>query len=338
MTLLYEDGRQGEINLITSQDNIIHLGNIDFENLTVNLKPKTVAAGEKAPSLGETTAPFGDLYLQGNTLTISTRSIGITEQSGTEYLDFGSNVVIGSTVISGTRLLAFQDQLKTTGLTDVTITGIEDGNVLEWNQDTSKCIHAPFSLDPADLDVSKKNIGELYDVEPNSYVEGMMWQYSPSADKWTSLNPNDLDLDYPKARTFSVNSGTAAENPTGTVRYSSSLIIPLFIASLTAPPRSILLPSNNSFLISADVTSSSSFSLRLFSIVLLTPNNCPSFVIFCVNLLPVFFANFLFSAIAVRLLSRMRFSNSCLAAISFFPFSFINWFSSSSRYSTRPVL
>ena len=225
MTLLYEDGRQGEINLIASQDNIIHLGNIDFENLTVNLKPKTVAAGEKAPSLGETTAPFGDLYLQGNTLTISTRSIGITEQSGTEYLDFGSNVVIGSTVISGTRLLAFQDQLKTTGLTDVTITGIEDGNVLEWNQDTSKWIHAPFSLDPADLDVSKKNIGELYDVEPNSYVEGMMWQYSPSADKWTSLNPCDLDLDYPKARTFSVNSGTAAENPTGTVRYSSSRII-----------------------------------------------------------------------------------------------------------------
>ena len=225
MTLLYEDGRQGEINLIASQDNIIHLGNIDFENLTVNLKPKTVAAGEKAPSLGETTAPFGDLYLQGNTLTISTRSIGITEQSGTEYLDFGSNVVIGSTVISGTRLLAFQDQLKTTGLTDVTITGIEDGNVLEWNQDTSKWIHAPFSLDPADLDVSKKNIGELYDVEPNSYVEGMMWQYSPSADKWTSLNPSDLDLDYPKARTFSVNSGTAAENPTGTVRYSSSRII-----------------------------------------------------------------------------------------------------------------
>ena len=225
MTLLYEDGRQGEINLIASQDNIIHLGNIDFENLTVNLKPKTVAAGEKAPSLGETTAPFGDLYLQGNTLTISTRSIGITEQSGTEYLDFGANVVIGSTVVSGTRLLAFQDQLKTTGLTDVTITGIEDGNVLEWNQDTSKWIHAPFSLDPADLDVSKKNIGELYDVEPNSYVEGMMWQYSPSADKWTSLNPSDLDLDYPKARTFSVNSGTAAENPTGTVRYSSSRII-----------------------------------------------------------------------------------------------------------------
>lgn len=225
MTLLYEDGRQGEINLIASQDNIIHLGNIDFENLTVNLKPKTVAAGEKAPSLGETTAPFGDLYLQGNTLTISTRSIGITEQSGTEYLDFGANVVIGSTVVSGTRLLAFQDQLKTTGLTDVNITGIEDGNVLEWNQDTAKWIHAPFSLDPADLDMSKKNIGELYDVEPNSYTEGMMWQYSPSADKWTSLNPNDLDLDYPKARTFSVNSGTAAENPTGTVRYSSSRII-----------------------------------------------------------------------------------------------------------------
>ena len=52
MTLLYDDGRQGEVNLIASRDSIVHLGNVDFENLTVNLKPKTVAAGEKAVGLG----------------------------------------------------------------------------------------------------------------------------------------------------------------------------------------------------------------------------------------------------------------------------------------------
>ena len=156
MTLLYDDGRQGEINLIASQDNIIHLGDIDFENLTVNLKPKTVGAGEKAASLGETTAPFGDLYLQGNTLTISTKSISITELSGTEYLDFGSNVVIGSTVISGTRLLAFQDQLKTTGLTDVTISGVEDGNILKWDTSVGRWTEAQFELDPAILNISLK--------------------------------------------------------------------------------------------------------------------------------------------------------------------------------------
>ena len=225
MTLLYEDGRQGEINLIASQDNIVHLGNVDFENLTVNLKPKVVGAGEKAPSLGETTAPFGDLYLQGNTLTISTRSIGIKDMSGVEYLDFGSNVVIGSTVISGDTLLAFQDQLKTTELTDVAIAGVEDGNIIEWNADTSKWVQADFSLDPAILDISQKNIAELNDVAPNTYIEGMMWQYSPSANAWASLNPSDLDLDFPKAKTFSVNSGTSAEHPTGTVRYTSSRTI-----------------------------------------------------------------------------------------------------------------
>ena len=166
MTLLYDDGRQGEINLIASQDSIIHLGDIDFENLTVNLKPKIVGPGEKATSLGETTAPFGDLYLQGNTLTISTKSISITEQFGTEYLDFGSNVVIGSTVISGTRLLAFQDQLNTSTLTDVTISGIEDGNILKWDTSTDRWTQAEFELDPAFLDLSQKNIGEFYDVEP----------------------------------------------------------------------------------------------------------------------------------------------------------------------------
>ena len=36
MTLLYDDGRQGEINLIASQDSIIHLGDIDFENTSQN--------------------------------------------------------------------------------------------------------------------------------------------------------------------------------------------------------------------------------------------------------------------------------------------------------------
>jgi hypothetical protein len=232
MTLLYDDGRQGEINLIASHDSIIHLGDIDFENLTVNLKPKTVGAGEKAVSLGETTAPFGDLYLQGNTLTISTKSISITELSGTEYLDFGSNVVIGSTVISGTRLLAFQDQLKTTGLTDVTISGVEDGNILKWDTSTGKWADAPFELDPALLDLSQKNIGELYDVEPQAYTEGMMFQYSPSADAWASINASDLELDYPKAKTFSVNSGTSAENPTGTVRYSASRTIQILAGTV----------------------------------------------------------------------------------------------------------
>ena len=229
MTLLYDDGRQGEINLIASQDSIIHLGNIDFENLTVNLKPKTVGAGEKAVSLGETTAPFGDLYLQGNTLTISTRSISITELSGTEYLDFGSNVVIGSTVISGTRLLAFQDQLKTTGLTDVTISGVEDGNILKWDTSTGRWADAPFELDPAFLDLSKKNIGELYDVEPQAYTEGMMFQYSPSANAWKGILTPDLDLDAVKTfGSLGILSGTAAEAAAGTaaeVRYTASRTI-----------------------------------------------------------------------------------------------------------------
>ena len=232
MTLLYDDGRQGEINLIASQDSIIHLGDIDFENLTVNLKPKIVGAGEKAASLGETTAPFGDLYLQGNTLTISTKSISITELSGTEYLDFGSNVVIGSTVISGTRLLAFQDQLKTTGLTDVTISGIEDGNILKWDTSIGRWKQAEFELDPAFLNLSQKNIGELYDVEPQTYTEGMMFQYSPSANAWKGIVANDLDLDYPKAKTFSVNSGTSAEYPTGTVRYTSSRTIQILAGTV----------------------------------------------------------------------------------------------------------
>ena len=92
----------------------VQLGIIDLENLTVNLKPKAPEPGQKPAGLGTTEAPFGDLYLQGNTLTLSTKSIGITEQDGAEYLDFGSNTIIGATTISGDRLLAFADQLSNT--------------------------------------------------------------------------------------------------------------------------------------------------------------------------------------------------------------------------------
>ena len=63
----------------------VQLGIIDLENLTVNLKPKAPEPGQKPAGLGTTEAPFGDLYLQGNTLTLSTKSIGITEQDGAEY-------------------------------------------------------------------------------------------------------------------------------------------------------------------------------------------------------------------------------------------------------------
>ena len=236
MTLLYDDGRQGEINLIASQDSIIHLGDIDFENLTVNLKPKIVGPGEKATSLGETTAPFGDLYLQGNTLTISTKSISITEQFGTEYLDFGSNVVIGSTVISGTRLLAFQDQLNTSTLTDVTISGIEDGNILKWDTSTDRWTQAEFELDPAFLDLSQKNIGEFYDVEPATYSEGQMFQYSSSLGTWVTFEANELDLDTVQSfGSLGILSGTAAEAAAGTgaeVRYTSSRTIQILAGTV----------------------------------------------------------------------------------------------------------
>ena len=225
MTLLYDDGRQGEVNLIASRDSIVHLGNVDFENLTVNLKPKTVAAGEKAVGLGATEAPFGDLYLQGNTLTISTKSIGITEVGGTEYLDFGYNVVIGSTVINGATLLAFQDQLNISSLTDVNITGVEDGNCLKWDNGTSKWIDAEWDQDAENLDVSQKALTEFLDIQPDSYTEGMMWQYSPSVDKWKAFDSNVLEwTDFKVTGAFTVNS-EASMSTTRTIQINAGQVV-----------------------------------------------------------------------------------------------------------------
>jgi len=224
MTLLYEDGRQGEVNLIASRDSIVHLGNVDFENLTVNLKPKAVAAGEKAVGLGTTKAPFGDLYLQGNTLTISTKSVGITEISGTEYLNFGSNVMIGTSVITGDRLLAFQDELNTSSLTDVNIVGIADDNCIQWDADTSKWVDAEYTQ-PEDLDLSASPITELLDIQPDSYQAGQMWQYSPSVGKWKAFNSNALEwTDFKATGSFTVNS-EAVWTTTRTIQINAGEVV-----------------------------------------------------------------------------------------------------------------
>ena len=188
------------------QQATVSLGIIDLENLTVNLKPKAPEPGSNPVGLGTTEAPFGDLFLQGNTLTLSTKSIGISEQDGVEYLDFGSNVVIGSTTITGERLLAFGDQLKISSLTDVTIEGIANGDILNWDKVSSKWVAGPGTT-PENLDISQKNIGELEDVAHSMYATGMMWQYNESLSAWKAVNTNMLEFeDFQVKGTFTVDS------------------------------------------------------------------------------------------------------------------------------------
>ncbi|MBK03009.1 MAG: hypothetical protein CL464_11210 [Acidimicrobiaceae bacterium] len=188
------------------QQATVSLGIIDLENLTVNLKPKAPEPGSNPVGLGTTEAPFGDLFLQGNTLTLSTKSIGISEQDGVEYLDFGSNVVIGSTTITGERLLAFGDQLKISSLTDVTIEGIANGDILNWDKVSSKWVAGPGTT-PENLDISQKNIGELEDVAQSMYADGMMWQYNTTLSAWKAVNTNLLEFeDFQVKGTFTVDS------------------------------------------------------------------------------------------------------------------------------------
>ncbi len=188
------------------QQATVSLGIIDLENLTVNLKPKAPEPGSNPVGLGTTEAPFGDLFLQGNTLTLSTKSIGISEQDGVEYLDFGSNVVIGSTTITGERLLAFGDQLKISSMTDVTIEGIANGDILNWDKVSSKWVAGPGTT-PENLDISQKNIGELEDVAQSMYADGMMWQYNSALSAWKAVNTNLLEFeDFQVKGTFTVDS------------------------------------------------------------------------------------------------------------------------------------
>lgn len=196
---------QPVITRIASDDTIVHLGIVDLENLTVNLKPKAPEPGQKPAGLGTNTAPFGDLFLQGNTLTLSTRSLGITEVGGAEYLDFGSNTIIGATQITGDRLLAFGDQLKISQLTDVTLSGIQNGYILKWNSFAGKWQPGEPETTAA-IDLSFSTIGDLYNVVEESYLDKSVWQYNSALGAWKSVNLNLLEFtDFQTAGTLTVN-------------------------------------------------------------------------------------------------------------------------------------
>lgn len=190
---------------IASDDTIVHLGIVDLENLTVNLKPKAPEPGQKPTGLGTNTAPFGDLFLQGNTLTLSTRSLGITEVGGAEYLDFGSNTIIGATQITGDRLLAFGDQLKISQLTDVNLSGIQNGFILKWNSSTGKWQPGDPTTTAA-VDLSASTIGDLSNVVEEAYADKSVWQYNSGLGAWRSVNLDLLEFtDFQTAGTLTVN-------------------------------------------------------------------------------------------------------------------------------------
>lgn len=190
---------------IASDDTIVHLGIVDLENLTVDLKPKAVEPGGKAVGLGSNTHPFGDLFLQGNTLTLSTRSLGITEVGGAEYLDFGANTIIGATQITGDRLLAFGDQLKISQLTDVTLSGIQNGYILKWNSSIGKWQPGDPSTTAA-VDLSASVAGDLSNIIDETAADKSLWQYNAGLGAWRSVNLNLLEFtDFQTAGTLTVN-------------------------------------------------------------------------------------------------------------------------------------
>ena len=231
------------ITRIASNDTIVHLGIVDLENLTVDLKPKAVSAGEKAPGLGTSDRPFGDLFLQGNTLTLSTRSISITESGGAEYIDFGANTIIGATQVTGDRLLAFADQLKITGLTDVSLAGLNDGNILKWSVSQNKWIPGTPSTieslqlyqledvdtagllngyvlkwnalinkwevgDPAvatSVDLSTSDIGDLGNVTKIAYPHSSVFQYNTIESRWKAVAPDSINFEELTSGTLTVN-------------------------------------------------------------------------------------------------------------------------------------
>jgi hypothetical protein len=130
---------------------LVNLSRLDLQNLDVSIKPASTLLSP--PDLGDSTSPFGDLFLSGETLYLQDRSISITTIDSSNYIDLGANVIIGVNHVNSSAVFAYQSDLTTLQLTNndigelknVTTTGITDGQVLAYESSLDKFIPANVS-------------------------------------------------------------------------------------------------------------------------------------------------------------------------------------------------
>lgn len=174
------------IKIAPEDTSLVNLSRLDLLNLDTNIIP---ASNSTPPNLGAPSTPFGDLFLSGNTLHLSDRTISIATVGGASYINLGSNVIVGNNSINSTAQIVFKGELNISELGDANTTGISNGQFLRYNSSTSQ-------FEPADSLAG--SISSLSDVDiPGSLTHGQVLAFNSSTSNFeptSNLASNIEDL------------------------------------------------------------------------------------------------------------------------------------------------
>ena len=172
------------IKIAPEDKSLVNLTRLDLTKLDISITPD---ANATPPSLGAASTPFGDLFLSGNTLHLQDRSITIATIDGANYINLGSNVIVGNNYINSTSKIIFEGSFNLSDLGDANTNGITDGQFLKYNASSQQ-------FEPSNA--SYGSLSSLSDVSiPGSLSQGQVLAYNSSTTKFepTSNIASNLD-------------------------------------------------------------------------------------------------------------------------------------------------
>jgi len=125
------------------------------------------------------------LFLSGNSLTIGGNPIKMDTVGGANFINLGSNVIIGSTHIgSADRIALGEIKANLTDLDDVNVTNVQNGQGIQYNSTTDRFENVTLIIN---------TLNDISDVDTTgSLTHGMVLAYDTNVSKFRPIRVTEL--------------------------------------------------------------------------------------------------------------------------------------------------
>ena len=151
----------------------INVDRLDLQNLDVSIIPKNGAT----INLGAADRPFNEVHISAGTLRIGGNPISMDTVGGHNFINLGSNVIIGTNKIGESDTIALGEvKAKLTDLNDVNVTNVQDGQGIQYNASTERFENVTLIIN---------TLNDISDVDTSGTLsQGMVLAYDTSVSKF----------------------------------------------------------------------------------------------------------------------------------------------------------
>ena len=151
----------------------INVDRLDLQNLDVSIIPKNGAT----INLGSVDRPFNEVHISAGTLRIGGSPISMDVVGGQNFINLGSNVIIGTNQIGESDKIALGEiKADLTALDDVNIVNVQNGQGIQYNSSTGKFENVTLIINTLD-DISNVDTG-------GTVTHGMVLAFDSSDSKY----------------------------------------------------------------------------------------------------------------------------------------------------------